>query len=145
MKSLTIVFLLLFATQAIAQTDGKTGTITVKKNSDAMLVYDTEYLPRGFILFPEYPGGERALEAFIKKNIRIPEKVKQKRINVICFTSFIVTKTGEICGIEVHQLPRYSECVDEAIRLVKLMGPWTPGVAEGAVANIRIHIKIEFK
>jgi len=144
MRALTVAFFLL-ATHACAQQDKKRGTITVRKDGGGMPVYDADHFPPNYLLLPAYPGGERAMEAFISKNIRIPAKVKQKRINVICFTSFIVKKNGEICNIEVHQLPGYSECVDEAIRLVKLMGPWTPGVAEGKVANIKIHIKIEFK
>ena len=90
---------------------------------------------------PEFPGGATAMESFIKKNLRCPDRTRSIRGKV--FLSFIVEKDGSITNIEVLR-SREKICSQEAIRVVKLMPKWKPGKIKGSPVRVKQVLPITF-
>jgi len=92
---------------------------------------------------PQFPGGEEALMAFIKKNLCYPfagDVCFQGRVNV----SFVVEKDGFITNVEVER--GIDPTADkEAVYLVKSMPKWKPGKRKGKAVRCRILLPISFK
>jgi protein TonB len=151
MRSLIIVFLLL-SISSFAQQGEKNGTIKVKKSkvtkdtASVTLVEDFGDDPAPLTILPEYPGGEEGLKKFISDRIRLPEMVKNGKVQGTCFTSIIVNEDGSLSGPTITKgIPDCKECDEEALRILKLMGRWKPGNIDGNIAAIQVDIPIEFK
>ena len=52
--------------------------------------------PKQFLEKPEYPGGKKALNEFIKAHLQYPEDAVSKRIEGIVTVEYMVTDEGEI-------------------------------------------------
>jgi protein TonB len=75
---------------------------------------------------PEYPGGMQKFSEFISKNYRTPdEDIKGKVI-----VQFVVEKDGSLTDIKVMRDLGYGTGA-EAIRVLKKMPKWKPGIQNG--------------
>ena len=78
---------------------------------------------------PQFPGGGDSLYAFIGEHMRYPEYAKKNKLDGAVYVNFIVEKNGTLSNITVTASPHES-LSNEAIRLIKLMPAWNPGVSD---------------
>lgn len=93
---------------------------------------------------PSFPGGNQKLMAYIAQNIKYPQEaqIAQKEGRVI--VQFVVTATGEVANVKV--LRGVDPVLDaEAIRVVKGMPRWTPGMQDGQAVNVRYTLPVTFR
>ncbi len=93
---------------------------------------------------PEFPGGKDSLEAFIKRNLVYPQKAKEKGISGKVYLTFVVEKDGSITNIKVLR-DIGGDCGAEAVRVVKLMPKWKPGVQRGKPVRVQYNLPIYFR
>lgn len=95
---------------------------------------------------PTFKGGSEALALFLKKNLKIPESVKNKTIEGKVFVKFVVSKTGKLSDCTIMRgLQKCPECDAEAMRLIKMMPDWNPAVQNGNNVNFFYALPITFK
>ena len=92
---------------------------------------------------PKYPGGIEKMFEFIADNLRWPgddDSCIQGRVVV----SFIVEKDGSLTDVKVIKSldPAFDK---EAIRVVKSMPKWEPGMWRGKPARVHYCIPIKFR
>ena len=91
---------------------------------------------------PKYPGGIEKMFEFIADNLRWPydDACIQGRVVV----SFIVEKNGSLTDVKVIKSvdPAFDK---EAIRVVKSMPKWEPGMWRGKPARVHYCIPIIFR
>lgn len=75
----------------------------------------------------EFPGGGPAFRYFIEKNMSYPPLAKANNIEGKVFVTFVVDKKGVVKHPTIHKSLGYG-CDEEAIRLVKKMPKWKPGI-----------------
>src|SRR5688572_13476872 len=75
----------------------------------------------------EFPGGGPAFRYFIEKNMSYPPLAKANNIEGKVFVTFVVDKKGVVKHPVIHKSLGYG-CDEEAIRLVKKMPKWKPGI-----------------
>ena len=92
---------------------------------------------------PEFPGGENGLFKFIQENVQYPEQAKKDSISGKVFVSFVVSKTGEVKDVAVLRGVR-PDLDNEAIRVVKAMPKWKPGMDKGKAVNVQYNLPIKF-
>ena len=93
---------------------------------------------------PEFPGGEKAMFAFINKNIRYPEIARENGIEGKVYIRFIVSKDGSIRDVKVLR-GIGSGCDEEAMRVVKRMPNWKPGKQRGKAVSVMFNLPFSFK
>jgi len=76
--------------------------------------------PESFIRQPKYPGGKKALDEFIRTNLRYPEEALKDRIEGSVTVKYDVNAFGNISDAVVAHGIGYG-CDEEALRLVKLL------------------------
>ena len=110
-------------------------TIRPINNDEKVLTGVVEYQP-------QFPGGIKACEQFIKENLRYPDTESDVQGRVI--VSFMVERDGSLSNIKVVRGldPAFDE---EALRVVKMMPKWSPGVTDGKISVMRYTIPIIFK
>jgi len=110
-------------------------TIRPINNDEKVLTGVVEYQP-------QFPGGIKACEQFIKENLRYPDTESDVQGRVI--VSFMVERDGSLSNIKVVRGldPAFDE---EALRVVKMMPKWSPGATDGKISVMRYTIPIIFK
>ena len=92
---------------------------------------------------PVYPGGEVALLTFIADNIIYPEAAKADTIQGRVIVRFIVNTEGNTEGIDI--LKGVHPLLDaEAVRVVKKITGFKPGMQEGKAVNVWYMVPINF-
>jgi len=76
--------------------------------------------PKAFIRIPGYPGGNEALEKFVKQNLKYPKEALEKRIEGSVQVDYDFNHKGKITKAIVSKGLGHG-CDEEAIRLVKLL------------------------
>ena len=110
-------------------------TIRPINNDEKVLTGVVEYQP-------QFPGGIKACEQFIKENLRYPDTESDVQGRVI--VSFLVERDGSLSDIKVVRGldPAFDE---EALRVVKMMPKWSPGATDGKISVMRYTIPVIFK
>lgn len=95
-----------------------------------------------FEISPQFPGGDKALMEFLKKEVRQPDEAKDVKGRVVI--SVIVETSGELTHFEV--LRSVHPALDkEALRVAKMMPKWIPGSIYGKLVTSRCCIVVAFK
>ena len=77
----------------------------------------------------EYPGGASAWQRYLNKNLRYPQDAIDNDIQGTVVVQFIVDKGGVVSEVEAISGPQ--ELRDEAVRVIRKSGQWTPAVQNG--------------
>lgn len=93
---------------------------------------------------PTFPGGEEAMQKFIKSNIKYPEISIQMGDQGKVFVRFVVEKDGSITNVSIARGVS-PELDKEALRVVKSMPGWQPGKQRGRSVRTYVVIPINFK
>jgi len=93
---------------------------------------------------PEFPGGIPALMEFLSQNIKYPESAKNEHIQGRVFISFVISDEGIVKDINILK-GLHVDMDNEAVRVVRAMPKWKPGVHEGKNVNVLFNLPIHFK
>lgn len=77
----------------------------------------------------EYPGGTSAWQRYLNKSLRYPQDAIDNEIQGTVVVQFIVDKEGMVSDVEAISGP--NELREEAVRVIKKSGKWTPAVQNG--------------
>ncbi len=92
---------------------------------------------------PEFPGGDDALIAYIKRRQRYPAEAARAGISGRVFVSFVITETGQIQDVQVLKGLGYG-CDEEAVRLVREMPRWKPGTQSNRIVKVKFNLPFTF-
>jgi hypothetical protein len=137
MKKLSLaVLLLLFVGVGYAQ---------IPANSVSKVKSDTPFFINDPIeIIPSYPGGDDELFKYIRENYHFPQGTKNDGIHTKIVTGFIVNVDGSISEIKI--LRSAGELMDkEAIRIIKAMPKWKPGMLNGKPQPMRYILPIQLE
>ncbi len=77
----------------------------------------------------DYPGGTAAWQRYLQKNLQYPEEAQNNEIQGQVVVKFIVDKEGKVSEVEAISGP--NELREEAMRVIRKSGNWTPAVQNG--------------
>ena len=93
---------------------------------------------------PQYSGGYDAMIKFLVENINYPAEAKKNGIQGTVFTTFIVQANGAVTNVKILR-GIGGGCDEEAVRVVKIMPNWTPGMEKGKNVAVQFNLPIKFK
>ena len=79
----------------------------------------------------EFPGGSAAWLRYLNKNLRYPDDAVNNEIQGVVVVQFIVDKEGNVSDVNAVSGPENGGLRDEAVRVIKKSGKWTPAVQNG--------------
>ncbi len=93
---------------------------------------------------PQFPGGAVELMKWLTRNLSYPKAAQDRKIQGKVVAFFYVEKDGQITGITLqHTLSK--ECDNEALRVLRMMPRWKPGIQDGKPCRTKVCIPIVFK
>ena len=93
---------------------------------------------------PEFPGGVDAMMEYLQKELRYPESAKEKGIQGRVTVQFIIDKEGNVTNSKVTRSVD-KDMDTEAIRLVKAMPKWKPGMQKGKAVAVKYTFPVVFR
>ena len=93
-------------------------------------------------VYPKFPGGPEKMFEFINENLRWPDTEADVIVRVV--VAFTVEKDGSLSDIKVVKSldPLFDK---EAVRLVKSMPKWKPGMDNGEPIRVRSSVPVTFR
>ena len=134
-------------------------TIEVRKrnspaNNKTIPSKDSTYLiqlvgketPPAYQKMPEYPGGDVALLEFINRNFNYPMDALDKEIQGKIIVQYFVEEDGSVSNVSIKQRIANNDygLNKEAIRVVKLLGKFKPGMVNGKPTRTQLEVPINF-
>ncbi len=101
--------------------------------------------PESFIRQPNYPGGKKALDEFIRTNLRYPEEAIKHKVEGLVSVKFDTDVFGVVVEASIVHGIGYG-CDEEALRLVKLLRyekKKYPGLRVTFHRSINIHFRLQ--
>ncbi len=93
---------------------------------------------------PQFPGGPAELMRWLTKNLHYPRGAQRQKIEGTVVARFIVEADGSVTGITIVQ-KLHPLCDREALRVLRAMPRWTPGVQNDEPCRAMVQIPIVFK
>ena len=93
---------------------------------------------------PSFPGGDKALFDYLSENIKYPILAEENGIQGRVIVTFVVERDGSITEAKVVKSV-YPSIDKEALRVVKGMPKWIPGVQNGVPVRTKYTIPVTFK
>ena len=91
----------------------------------------------------EYPGGYKAWEEYLQKNLKYPDAAIMKEIQGQVMMEFIVKKNGDVTNIRAISGPE--ELKGTSIEIIKGSGKWIPAKQNGLVVESYKRQPINYK
>lgn len=92
---------------------------------------------------PEFLGGYKEMMKYIEQNMRYPEEAKKAGTQGRVVVQFLVNKNGAISDVSV--LRSVDRLLDaEAVRLVRSMPKWKPGMQKGKAVTVKYTVPVLF-
>ena len=93
---------------------------------------------------PEFPGGMKAFQHYLDKNLEYPEKAKKAKIEGVVVVQFVVEKSGAITSPKIMR--RLETTLDSAAwRAIKQMPNWIPASDYGRTVRCKYSVPVAFK
>lgn len=109
--------------------------ITTEKQDTAVL--------RTVEQLPEFPGGIVQFMKWLTRNLRYPLEAQHQKVQGKVVVSFIVNKDGSIASPKIVQSA--DPLLDsEALRVIKMMPRWKPGIDNGKPCRTMFAIPVNF-
>ena len=93
---------------------------------------------------PQFPGGAVEFMKWLTKHLRYPNAARVQKVQGKVVAVFYVEKDGRITGIKVTQ-SLSPECDREAMRVLRMMPSWEPGIQNDKPCRTKVCIPIVFK
>lgn len=93
---------------------------------------------------PEFPGGMKELLKFLQDNVKYPESAMKNNVQGRVIVQFVVEKDGT--PTEFNVVRSVDPDLDaEALRVLKTMPKWKPGMQRGEVVRVKFTVPVAFK
>ena len=93
---------------------------------------------------PEFPGGMKEMLKFLQENVKYPENAMKNNVQGRVIVQFVVEKDGTPTEFKV--LRSVDPDLDaEALRVLKTMPKWKPGMEKGEAVRVKFTVPVAFK
>lgn len=94
---------------------------------------------------PEFPGGQKALFDYLRFNTHYPKQAYRKGIQGRVVCQFVVKKDGKISKVKVVRSSGDKSLDREAVRVIRSMPKWKPGMYQGKPVNVKYSVPVTFR
>lgn len=111
-------------------------------------VHETVTLDDGRVVYKrvdDMPVYKKDIVKFLTKTIRYPDKARAKGIQGRSVVQFIVNPDGHLSDFTVYKSSGSDALDEEAVRVLKLMENWRPGIEKGNPVAVLFTMPISFR
>ena len=91
---------------------------------------------------PQFNGN---MQAWLKDNLKYPEKSYKAKEQGEAFIGFVVNEDGSLSNFKIQRSSGYQALDEEALRAAKTMPDWIPGKQRGKAVKVAFVVPFNFK
>ena len=135
--------------ESVARTwSGNTAATVTEDMNEVVWTTPADTIPDGVFdvveKMPEFPGGMPAMMQFLQQNMKYPEEAAKKGIQGRVMVKFVVDASGKVRDVELAR--GVDPLLDaEALRVIKMMPDWIPGMQKGHKVHVKYTVPIAFR
>jgi len=95
-------------------------------------------------VMPEFPGGFGAFGKYLQKNIKYPDLAMETNTQGKVYVKFLVRKDGSTDKVSIVR-GIGAGCDEEAVRVIKSVPKWSPGMQMGKPVNVWYTLPVNFQ
>lgn len=123
--------------QAFLQNPNEPYTIVMQRKSSSRIYASAEQMP-------QYPGGMKAFQNYLKRNLKYPPQAKRDSIEGVVAIQFVVERNGRITSpVIVRSLEPSMDTV--ALNVIRNMPHWIPAKDHGTIVRCKYSVPVQFK
>ena len=124
-----ICFLIFFSESNFGQ------NTTKNQGKDEISTYDVPPTP---------PGGQEGYLIYLQHHIRYPQAAVNANAQGTVYVNIVVGKNGKLSDVHIEKDNAHYGCGEEAVRVIKKMRRWKPGMMNGVAVKVRYIIPVKF-
>lgn len=93
---------------------------------------------------PQFPGGPLEFIKWLTRNLKYPASAQNQKIQGKVVAEFIVNRDGSVTDVRVVQSLN-AACDREALRVLRMMPRWMPGIENDQPCRTKVCIPIVFR
>lgn len=93
---------------------------------------------------PEFPGGEQEMYKWLSEHMEYPAEAQEEGVQGRVVVAFFINPDGAVENVRVAR-GRHPALDREAVRLIKSMPRWTPGIVDCLPVTVSYSLPITFK
>jgi len=121
--------------------NGTTFTFEVQKPAPPVLDEGPTRTPD---IMPEFPGGEKALLAYLAKHTEFPSQMRDMWIGGQVISEFTISETGSVSDVHIIRSPS-AAFNREVVRVINTLPAFKPGLQNGRPVKVRYVVPMFFK
>lgn len=123
--------------QAFLQNPNEPYTIVMQRKNTGRIYASAEQMP-------SYPGGMKAFQNYLKRNLKYPPQAKRDSIEGVVAIQFVVERNGRITSpVIVRSLEPSMDTV--ALNVIRDMPRWIPAKDHGTTVRCKYSVPVQFK
>ncbi|MCR5158068.1 MAG: TonB family protein [Prevotella sp.] len=126
---------------AVTQVVPESGAVSIVKPE---MPADTSAVFEVVEQMPKFPGGDAALMQFLSSTIKYPKDAMEQKKQGRVLVTFVVEKDGSVSDTKVVRSV-FPSLDEEALRVIKAMPKWEPGMQKGKTVRVKYTIPISFR
>ncbi len=91
----------------------------------------------------QMPAPSFNIQRYLRKNLVYPAQAKKEKASGRVILKLIIDKTGKVTDVQMLR-DIGGGCGDEAVRVVKAMPDWKPGMQNGQPVNVYYTLPVSF-
>ena len=123
--------------QAFLQSPNEPYTIVMQRKNTGRVYASAEQMP-------EYPGGMKAFQQYLKRNLKYPPQAKRDSIEGVVVIQFIVERNGRIASPAIVRGLEASMDT-AALNAIREMPRWIPAKDHGITVRCKYSVPVQFK
>jgi protein TonB len=92
---------------------------------------------------PEFPGGEKAMYDYLRKNLEYPVLARETKLEGTVVVRFVIDKEGQVVQVEILRSPS-NLFNTEALRVIQNMPAWKPASRHGRKVATYFMLPLKF-
>jgi len=92
---------------------------------------------------PAYPGGEKAMQKFVVKNLKYTKQAKKANVHGLVIAQFVVDTAGSVSDVNIVKKLGYG-LDEEAVRVINSFPKFKPATQDGKPVFFRYTIPFRF-
>ncbi|MGM9699124.1 MAG: TonB family protein [Prevotella sp.] len=93
---------------------------------------------------PQFPGGAVEMMKWLTANLKYPPSAQKRKVQGKVVVQFIIADDGTMTDLTIVK-PLERTCDSEALRVMRMMPKWKPGMQDGKPCRTMVCIPIVFK
>lgn len=114
--------------------------------NDSIIVIDGDTTIKTIVeKMPEFPGGQQALFYYLSTTVTYPLIAQENGIQGTSVVQFVINQDGSISDVTILRSAGETSLDNEAMRVIRLMPNWSPGILKGKPVRVMYTIPVHFR